>query len=136
MSKENAKRFQDELNKNESLQKELEDYNSSSYEDLVSFAGEKGFIFTVDEFKEIQLVPKKGTKILSDDELAQVAGGGYYWPVKGCPYGYTKFVNWIFMDDFAGQECLNCENYFTVPSNGYSDAYQSCKLESGPMQWE
>ena len=35
MSKENVKRFQDELNKNESLQKELKDYKSSSFKGLV-----------------------------------------------------------------------------------------------------
>ncbi|MDD4169849.1 MAG: Nif11-like leader peptide family RiPP precursor [Desulfotomaculaceae bacterium] len=136
MSKENVMRFLDELNKNKALEKELKDYNSSSFEDLVSFAGEKGFIFTVDEFKEIQLMTEKGTEILSDEELEQVAGGGYYWRVKGCPYGYTKFADWLFTDNIAGDKCLICDYYFTVNADDYYTKHKSCKLLSGPREWE
>jgi predicted ribosomally synthesized peptide with nif11-like leader len=137
MSKEDAKKFQDELNKNGSLQKELKDYKSSSFEGLVSFAEEKGFIFTVDEFKEIQLVTEKGTEPLSDDELAKVAGGGYFWRVTGCPHGYTKFVNWVFTDDIAGEKCLTCEHYYTDGlGNPYVEATKVCRLMSKDMEFE
>jgi predicted ribosomally synthesized peptide with nif11-like leader len=84
MSKENVKRFQDELNKNEALKKELEDFNPSSLEDLVSFAGEKGFIFTVDELKEMQQVTEEVMKILPDDKLAQVSAGSLYFKCPNC----------------------------------------------------
>ena len=42
MSKENVKRFQDELTGSKALQKELKDINPSSLEDLVSFAAKAG----------------------------------------------------------------------------------------------
>ncbi|OQA10919.1 MAG: Nitrogen fixation protein of unknown function [Firmicutes bacterium ADurb.Bin373] len=97
MSKENAKRFQDELNKNESLQKELKDYNSSSFEDLVSFAGEKGYFFTVDEFKEIQ--------IMSDDELAQVSAGNQsYAQDVICPRCRRKTL-WACWGEYSCSQC-------------------------------
>lgn len=75
MSKENVKRFQDELTGSKALQKKLKDINPSSLEDLVSFAAKAGFIFTVDEFKEMQQVTEKGTVKLSEEELARVSAG-------------------------------------------------------------
>lgn len=134
MSKENAKRFQDELNKNESLQKELKDYNSSSFEDLVSFAGEKGFIFTVDEFKEIQLVTEKGTEPLSDDELAKVAGGkGQYEFIV--PGGGFRFIcervagNDLFVHHvLLGQNCMDYESLVDQSRRG--SCLEHCKYLS------
>ncbi|MDD4169462.1 MAG: Nif11-like leader peptide family natural product precursor [Desulfotomaculaceae bacterium] len=101
MSKENVKRFQDELIKNEALKKELKDFNPSSKEDLVSFAGEKGFIFTVDEFKEMQQVTKKETEILSDDKLAQVSAGA----LERCPNCGSSNLLRLVWGDIKCRDC-------------------------------
>ncbi len=137
MPREDAKRFLDQLNKNEALKKELEGSNLLSAEDFVSFAAGKGFVFTTDELQEMRQVKGAGTEMLSDDQLVGVSGGGYFWPVRGCPYGYTKFVNWAFFDDSAGERCRNCEHYFTGNENNpYFEIYKSCRLISGPKQFE
>ena len=73
MSKENAKRFLEELAHSEALQKGLNELNPSSPEELISFADRADFLFNKDEMKEAMI--DFGALIISDDELESVAGG-------------------------------------------------------------
>lgn len=75
MSREDVKRFKDEIDKNEVFKKEVMKLNPSSLKDWISFAAKKGFTVTVDELKELQQVEDNGVKLLSEDELAQVSAG-------------------------------------------------------------
>lgn len=75
MSVENIKRFQKELQKNDELKEKLKGLKLSyeNLEELISFAKEAGFDFTVEELKAVN----SGAvgEELSLDELDKVVGG-------------------------------------------------------------
>jgi predicted ribosomally synthesized peptide with nif11-like leader len=81
MSKENAKKFLQELAQSDVLQKSLDEQKPSSPEELALFAGQSGFLFTKEEMKEVLLTI--GALKLSDDELRGIAGGALPTPVSG-----------------------------------------------------
>ena len=80
---------------------------------------------------------------MTDEELEKASGGGYYWPVTGCPQGYTQFVKWVFVDYIAGDACRSCPNYETASKIGYDDFgyecteyYKKCRLAASDYVWE
>ncbi len=70
MAKNEIKRFNETILGNPELQKELKTIGPD-LEEIVRFANQKGFDFTMDDLKEIQ----SGDMQLSDEELESVAGG-------------------------------------------------------------
>lgn len=75
MSKEDIRKFQEELQKNAELERKLDALQLSheNFEELISLAKEAGFDFTLDELKEANSKPV--TEELSIDELEKVVGG-------------------------------------------------------------
>jgi predicted ribosomally synthesized peptide with nif11-like leader len=90
---------------NEELIKKL--FSQETPEDAQTVLKEYGFDFTTDEIKEVgkllsQLMENKGQE-LSDDELENVAGGGYFTDelaqIFSNPWGYI-------VDSFEGKETM------------------------------
>ena len=113
MSKENVKKFIEELHRNVKLKERVGGLRLSheNLEELVSFAKEAGFDFTLEELKEENSKP--AVEDLSIDELDQVVGGlkdkeGYTWTTLY--YGCDKWQKNIipeFTFDVIGK-CGSC----------------------------
>jgi len=56
------------------------------------------------------MVKNRKGKALSDDELDQISGGGFYKPISNCPNGHSKFVLWFGMGSVGvvDDNCKNC----------------------------
>ena len=75
MSKENAKKFAEELIGSQKLQKLLEEQKPASLEDVAAFAAAHKFSFTADELNEA--IEELKAKQLSDDVLGKIYAGAY-----------------------------------------------------------
>jgi predicted ribosomally synthesized peptide with nif11-like leader len=75
MSQDNVKLFFKELEKNEALQEKLG--NIKHEEDFIAAANEAGFSFDLEHLHAYQIeLRKTRSAALSDDEIANVTGGG------------------------------------------------------------
>ena len=113
MSVENIKRFYDALAKDEALQDKFKalvkkyegqkpdegQFDAIYEKDLLPFAKSAGYDFTLEELKGYRDAVKPGTRQLSEEELAAVAGGG---PCVCVIIGYGSFS--------SGQQC-GCVGY-------------------------
>lgn len=115
MSKENIKKFQEELQTNTELKEKLGDIKLSyeNLEDLVSFAKEVGFDFTLEELKEV--ISKPVVEELSYDELDKVVAGATdpkgNWITTvffGCDKWEASPRTWLAV---KGQ-CGSCKHWF------------------------
>lgn len=64
---------------------------------------------------------------LDEEELEQVTGGGAYFPVEGCPFGYTKIVKNVLGDSRHPQCGMSC---------GYFDHQNDKCTKTGKLKWE
>jgi predicted ribosomally synthesized peptide with nif11-like leader len=81
MSKENAKKFAEELMSSKKLQKLLEKQKPASLEDVTVFAATHKFSFTADELKET--IDELKALQISDDVLEKIYAGAIPTPVNG-----------------------------------------------------
>lgn len=80
---------------------------------------------------------KDNLKVLSDEVLEKVSGGGNYRPVSGCPNGYTKFVTWLLQDYSGGPGCNSCQYYYQDRiGKNKNTLVKSCRMISGDYAWE
>jgi len=73
------------------------------------------------------------SKILGDKELDSVNGGGFYFPVSGCPNGYTKLVSWFGVGVLYDGTCRNCGH---LKESGGMESGKYCEKVSGKITWE
>lgn len=90
MSAENIMRFREELKTNDELKEKLEGLklNYENFEELISFAREAGFEFTLEELMEVNSKPV--TEELSNEQLDKVVGG--LATESGCWYTTVCFT--------------------------------------------
>ena len=108
-----------------------------SMDALKEFLQQKGVTITDEEEERLnQLLSKnKKGRILSDEQLDSINGGGYYSPIHDCPNGHTKYVHWFGrgrgkMDD----NCNTCE--FVRESTGKVGKILYCSNVSSERIWE
>ena len=75
MSKDNAKKFAEELLNSQKLQKKLEAQKPASMEDVAAFAADHKFSFTADDIK--QVIEDFKALQLSDDVLGKIYAGAF-----------------------------------------------------------
>lgn len=66
--------------------------------------------------------------LFDEKELEQVTGGGYHYPVDGCPYGHTKIVSYTTHRYGLHPQCEMGCGYFDTKRN-------KCK-NAGSAVWE
>ena len=81
MSKENAKRFVDELMSSKKLQKQLEEQKPETIEDVAAFAAAHKFSFNAEELK--QVIEDFKFMQLPDDVLGKIYAGAIPTPANG-----------------------------------------------------
>ncbi len=109
-----------------------------SMEAFMVYLAVRGVVMTAEEEDRVKglMVKNTGGEALSDDELDQVAGGGFYSPISNCPNGHTKFVLWFGMGQVGvvDDNCKNCPYVKkSMGPNGYDLVCQNIGSE---MIWE
>ena len=108
-----------------------------SMDALKEYLQQKGVMVNAEEEKRLhQLLSKsKKGRMLPDDQLDSINGGGFYSPIHNCPNGHTKYVHWFGrgrgrMDD----NCNTCE--FVKESTGQVGKILYCSNVSEEKIWE
>lgn len=113
MSKENIIKFQDELQRDAKLKEKLDSLKLSyeNSEELVFFAKEAGFEFTLEELKESNSKRAVG---ISDEELDKVVGGATnnrgQWITTvafGCEKWEPSQNSWLAVEG----QCGSCKHW-------------------------
>lgn len=107
---------------------------------LKEFFVSRGVSATDDELaKFYALLSKRQAKELSDEELEGVSGGGFYYPVYGCPHGVEKLViqvTYLGVAILSPSVCKNCKNHVEIWGPALIPS-SDCKLIEQPFpEWE